>query len=196
MNYLAHAYLSFNHPEILAGNMISDFVKGRKKENYSPLIQKGIMLHREIDQFTDQHPATRDAKKHFSSFYRLYAGAFVDIVYDHFLANDLREFPDDQLMSFTRTTYSQLERFQDILPERFLIMLSHMKRQDWLYNYKYRWGIQKSFAGLVGRAVYMTDDVPAFEAFELHYEQLKECYTRFFPEVRKMAWTYFQSVTI
>ena len=31
MNYLAHAYLSFNDPEILVGNMISDFVKGKKK---------------------------------------------------------------------------------------------------------------------------------------------------------------------
>jgi acyl carrier protein phosphodiesterase len=35
MNYLAHAYLSFNEPEILTGNMISDFVKGKKKFEFS-----------------------------------------------------------------------------------------------------------------------------------------------------------------
>jgi hypothetical protein len=29
MNYLAHAYLSFNEPDILVGNLISDFVKGK-----------------------------------------------------------------------------------------------------------------------------------------------------------------------
>jgi acyl carrier protein phosphodiesterase len=29
MNYLAHAVLSFQQPDILTGNMISDFVKGR-----------------------------------------------------------------------------------------------------------------------------------------------------------------------
>ncbi len=34
MNYLAHAYLSFGDPDILAGNMISDFVKGKKKFDY------------------------------------------------------------------------------------------------------------------------------------------------------------------
>ena len=62
MNYLAHAYLSFNEPEILVGNMISDFVKGKKKFDYSPGVQKGIALHRAIDNFTDYHTATKAAK--------------------------------------------------------------------------------------------------------------------------------------
>ena len=62
MNYLAHAYFSFNHTDILTGNMISDFVKGKKKYDYPPGIQKGIALHREIDEFTDAHEATRLAK--------------------------------------------------------------------------------------------------------------------------------------
>jgi acyl carrier protein phosphodiesterase len=39
MNYLAHAYLSFNDPEILVGNMISDFVKGKKKFDFPLRIQ-------------------------------------------------------------------------------------------------------------------------------------------------------------
>lgn len=30
MNYLAHAVLSFDDPDILTGNIISDFVKGKK----------------------------------------------------------------------------------------------------------------------------------------------------------------------
>ena len=74
--------------------MISDFVKGKKKFDFSPLIQKGIALHRAIDDFTDFHPATYNAKSYFRKEYRLYSGAFVDIVYDHFLANDKKEFED------------------------------------------------------------------------------------------------------
>ena len=53
MNYLAHAYLSFGDPDILAGNMISDFVKGKKKYEYPDRIQMGITLHRKIDEYTD-----------------------------------------------------------------------------------------------------------------------------------------------
>ena len=88
MNYLAHAYLSFNDPEILTGNLISDFVKGKKKFDYPRGIQNGITLHRAIDNFTDTHETTRQAKEVFRPHYRLYAGAFVDVVYDHYLAND------------------------------------------------------------------------------------------------------------
>jgi acyl carrier protein phosphodiesterase len=84
MNYLAHAYLSFGHPGILTGNMISDFVKGKKKFDYPSEVQQGIALHRAIDQFTDTHEATREAKQVFRPAYRLYSGAFVDVVYDHY----------------------------------------------------------------------------------------------------------------
>ena len=62
MNFLAHAYLSFDHNDILVGNMISDFVKGNKKDLFSVNIQKGIVLHRAIDAFTDQHKATSSIK--------------------------------------------------------------------------------------------------------------------------------------
>src|ERR1700709_705966 len=92
MNYLAHAYLSFNDPEILIGNLISDFVKGKAKYDYPERILAGINLHRAIDNFTDTHDSTRIAKEVFRPYYRLYSGAFIDVVYDHFLATDATEF--------------------------------------------------------------------------------------------------------
>src|ERR1700744_5259410 len=92
MNYLAHAYLSFNQPEILVGNMISDFVKGKKRFDFNTTIQKGIALHRSIDTFTDDHAATKKAKEFLKPAVGLYAGAFIDVVYDHFLALDKNEF--------------------------------------------------------------------------------------------------------
>ena len=58
MNYLAHACLSFGNEDILVGNMISDFIKGKKKFDYPVAIQNGIMLHRMIDTFTDAHAVT------------------------------------------------------------------------------------------------------------------------------------------
>src|SRR5688500_8055429 len=117
MNYLAHAWLSFNEPEILVGNMISDFVKEKKKFTYSHAIQKGIALHRAIDQFTDDPIATQAAKLFFKPAYRLYAGAFVDVVYDHFLANDPNEFTfTDDLQKFSSNVYLTLENNFSQLP--------------------------------------------------------------------------------
>ena len=94
MNYLAHAYLSFEITDIMVGNMISDFVKGKQKLNYPFAIQQGITLHRAIDSFTDSHAVTRQAKSFFKESYGLYAGPLVDVAYDYFLANDPLRFPE------------------------------------------------------------------------------------------------------
>ena len=188
MNYLAHAYLSFDQPSILVGNMISDFVKGKKKFDYSADIQKGITLHRAIDEFTDTHPATQEAKQFFRPQYRLYAGAFIDVVYDHFLATDINQFPDaESLLCFSERTYTQLFDNFEVLPERFQKMLPYMKEQNWLYNYRFTHGIEKSFEGLVRRANYLTESKIAFKLFNENYVELKICYDNFFSELKNFA---------
>ncbi len=188
MNYLAHAYLSFNKPAILTGNIISDFVKGKAKFNYPTGIQKGIQLHREIDTFTDFHPVTARAKKIFQPNYRLYSGAFVDVVYDHFLACDSSQYTSfGGLEEFSMQVYHSLEKDFDLFPSRFQLMFPYMKLQNWLYNYRLREGIRKSFGGLAYRAAYLNESAIAFELFNQHYDELRSCYEEFFPEVKKFA---------
>lgn len=183
MNYLAHAYLSFHDPELLVGNMISDYVKGKKKFDYAPGIQKGIDLHRLIDTFTDDHVITKRAKEVFRPHYRLYAGAFVDVVYDHYLATDPTIFSNESLSRFAEQTYTMLEPFTTVFPERFGFMFPYMKEQNWLYNYRERWGTEKSLHGVVRRSAYLTESATAFRLFEEQYEELKDCYETFFPEL-------------
>ena len=196
MNLLAHAYLSFNDPGVLTGNMISDYVKKKKKFLYPAVVQKGISLHRAIDGFTDDHPATKEAKEFFRGSYRLYAGACMDVVYDHFLANDHNEFNDDYaLQAFALTVYKGLEQNKAYLPEKFAAMLPYMQSQNWLYNYRFRFGIEKSFEGLVRRSAYLTDSAPAFRVFEENYQDLEQCYRVFFPELKKMAVDWLQNFT-
>ena len=183
MNYLAHAYLSFRQPELLVGNMISDHVKGKKKFDYSTGIQKGIELHRLIDSFTDEHEATKEAKEIFRPHYRLYAGAFVDVVYDHYLAIDPTLFTKDSLEEFAADTYTMLEPYSAVFPERFARMFPYMKTQNWLFNYSNKWGIENSLHGVVRRATYLTESATAFSLFEENFNTLQHCYQAFFPEM-------------
>lgn len=193
MNLLAHAFLSFNEPGVLVGNMISDFVKGRKKFDYPAAIQKGISLHRSIDQFTDFHPATIMAKQYFRPVYRLYSGAFIDIVYDHFLATDNSQFKSDQaLQEFAQNTYVQLSAFNDIFPRNFKLLLPFMSLHNWLYNYQFRSGIRKSFEGMVRRAKYLEESDIAFSIFEKNYDELEACYLDFFPSLKEFAFKELQ----
>ncbi len=178
MNFLAHAYLSFEEPDLLLGNMISDFVRGKKKFDYPLTIQKGISLHRSIDTFTDCHPLTKEARKFFAEDYGLYSGAFVDIVFDHFLAKEL-----PALEEFAQRTYLMLESNIDHHPENFRDVFVSMKKYNWLYNYSQEYGIERSFSGLVYRAKYMHDSTRAFNLFLNHYDELGKIYSLFFPEL-------------
>ena len=187
MNFLAHAYLSFNYPEILVGNMISDFVKGSRKFDFSEGIQQGITLHRQIDTFTDNHTATKEAIAFLKPAVGMYAGAFIDVAYDHFLANDSNEFSDTSLQAMATNTYDVLNSFQTILPEKFQYMLPYMRSQNWLYNYKTISGTQSSFGGVVRRAKYLDSHEKVFEFFLSRYEEIQECYTVFFPAVKSFA---------
>lgn len=188
MNYLAHAYLSFGHPQILVGNMISDFVKGKSQYEYERKIGMGIRLHRSIDAFTDSHPATAAAKEFFRPAYRLYSGAIVDVLYDHFLANDTDCFADEaQLYRFSQEVYQTLAGSKAVLPLRFQQLLPYMQSQNWLYHYKDREGIAKSLQGLVRRAAYLSDAETAFLLFEKHFNELQACYDNFIEDVKSFT---------
>lgn len=188
MNYLAHAFLSFNQQDVLLGNMISDFVKGKKKYDYPSSIQVGIELHRAIDNFTDLHDSTKNMAAIFKPAYRLYGGAFADIVYDHFLANDTTQFASpDSLMEFTQSTYSQLSNNARYFPASFAAMFPYMRSQNWLYNYHQDWGIERSFAGLGRRAAYIPETATAYQLFLDNKDFFREQYDLFFRSVKIFA---------
>ena len=174
--------------------MISDFVKGKKKFDYPLPVRKGIALHRSIDRFTDEHKVTHEAKQVFRPIYRLYSGAFVDVVYDHFLATDPNEFTESSLLEFTKFVYGELEMQAQWLPERFAFMFPYMKEQNWLYNYRTIGGIEKSLGGVVRRASYLTDSQPAFKLFQQHYQLLGDCYRQFWTDLKKYAGDSFKKL--
>ena len=188
MNYLAHAFLSFNNRDILSGNIISDFVKGKTQYSYPEGIRKGIRLHRLIDEYTDRHQVIARAKTFFRPQYRLYSGAFIDVVYDHFLALDSAQFEQyGDLKKFSEIAYQQLELNIDLLPFPFQKMFIYMKTQNWLYNYQFKEGIRRSFNGIVSRSLYLKESDIAFEIFNNHYTELNNCYVEFFPGLKQFA---------
>jgi acyl carrier protein phosphodiesterase len=172
--------------------MISDFVKGRKKFDYPVTIQRGITLHRLIDEFTDAHEATKEAKQVFRPDYRLYSGAFVDVVYDHFLATDEAEFSEASLLEFSLTVYRWLDQQQRWFPEKFAMMFPYMKQHNWLYNYRTRWGTEKSMGGVVRRSVHLTESDTAFQLFEQHYQLLQDCFRHFWAFAKPFALEQFR----
>lgn len=186
MNFLAHSYLSFSE-EQLVGNMIADFVKNRDVARLPESIQKGIKLHRAIDTFTDVHPLIHEAKAPFRPLVRLYSGAFVDVAFDYFLANDTTEISQREWQEHSREVYAVLRRYEEFLPEVFKKVLDKMQQDDWLYNYRNEWGIDYSFRNVVNKAQFLDKTTNVFPAFLANKDFLREKYEIFFPEIKSFA---------
>ena len=186
MNFLAHSYLSFSE-EQLVGNMIADFVKNRDVARLPESIQKGIKLHRAIDTFTDAHPLIHEAKAPFRPLVRLYSGAFVDVAFDYFLANDTTENSQREWQEHSRRVYAVLRRYEEFLPEVFKKVLDKMQQDDWLYNYRNEWGIDYSFRNVVNKAQFLDKTTNVFPAFLANKDFLREKYEIFFPEIKSFA---------
>jgi len=133
MNYLGHLYLSGNNEEMLVGNFIGDYVKGKNAFKYADKIRDGILLHRQIDTFTDNHPKVREAKKLFRQEYGLYSGIIVDFMYDHFLANNWNNYSAMTLRTFAKQIHAILLSHFNHLPIRvqgFLPFLIQNRRLE------------------------------------------------------------------
>src|SRR6187200_947443 len=117
MNFLAHTYLSGNNEKLMIGNFIADFVKGKKKDDYPDEIRKGIELHRFIDFYTDHHDIVMNSIRRVHPRQEKYSGVVVDILYDHFLAANFKEFSDTPLQDYSNNTYGILKKNWDVLPE-------------------------------------------------------------------------------
>ena len=186
MNFLAHSYLSFSE-EQLVGNMIADFVKNIDVARLPESIQKGIKLHRAIDTFTDAHPLIHEAKAPFRPLVRLYSGAFVDVAFDYFLANDTTENSQREWQEHSQRVYAVLRRYEEFLPEVFKKVLDKMQQDDWLYNYRNEWGIEYSFRNVVNKAQFLDKTINVFPAFLANKDFLREKYEIFFPEIKSFA---------
>jgi acyl carrier protein phosphodiesterase len=191
MNFLAHAYLSFGTDAVLVGNVVSDFVKGKAWEIYPTGVQHGIRLHRMIDDFTDTHPVFRAARGYLAPAVGRYSGAFLDIIYDHFLATDPTRFTPEALADFAQHVYKVVEEWDGQLPTGFVQTFAYMKQQNWLYNYSLREGVARSLEGMVRRAHYLPAGAPVYALFERHYGALGDSYRTFFPELEAYTRKHF-----
>lgn len=185
MNYLAHAYLSFADSEIMAGNLVADFVRGKQIDDFPEAVQKGIRIHRLIDEYTDHHPVNLRARKFFEASVGRYSASFLDIAYDHFLSVGNTWEPGDGWLFFSMDCYRRMDEVLPLLPDRFQKLYSYMKSENWLYRYREMEFIRQSFERLSRRATYLADENPAFSDFQSGYSDIRIAFGEFFPELKQ-----------
>ncbi len=183
MNFLAHIYLSFDNDEITLGNFIADSIRGNKFNHLPEGIQKGIILHRAIDTFTDAHPTVRNSTKRLHQNYSHYSRVIVDIFYDHFLAVNWAQYSQIPLAVFVDRFYDLLEANFTILPEGTQRMMPYMMADNWLLNYAKMEGIAKVLNGMNRRTQHKSKMNLAILDLEVHYNEFQNEFSSFFEEL-------------
>jgi acyl carrier protein phosphodiesterase len=194
MNFLAHLYLSGDSDQVMLGNFIADFVKGQVAESYRRDIYRGILLHREIDFFTDRHRQFTESKRRLWSRHRHYSSVIVDIFYDHFLAKNWQEYSVTPLNYFACSVYSTMQRFDTLLPQKAKQVLPRMIADNWLVNYGKIEGISRAMQGMARRASFKSEMARAIDDLQKDYEKFENDFREFFPELASHAASYIHKL--
>ncbi len=183
MNFLAHIYLSGENDLVTLGNFIADGIKGKDYKKFSKDIQIGILLHRNIDTFTDAHKTVRKSTKRLHEKYGHYSGVIVDILYDHFLAKNWYNYSDIPLDVYVDTFYDSLEEHYNMLPLRIRKMMPFMIADNWLLSYASIDGISRVLDGMNRRTKNRSGMDEAVNELEEFYTDFEKEFTSFFDEL-------------
>tara|TARA_R110002073_G_scaffold138424_1_gene288017 strand:+ start:2050 stop:2652 length:603 start_codon:yes stop_codon:yes gene_type:complete len=183
MNFLAHIYLSGDSDLITIGNFMADGIKGKDYRKYNRELQIGILLHREIDTFTDAHETVRKSTKRLHEKYSHYSGVIVDILYDHFLAKNWSNYCNIPLDKYVEHFYGSLEVHFDVLPLRIKKMTPYMITNNWLLSYASINGIAKVLEGMNNRTHNRSQMNLAVNELVEFYDEFEMEFTSFFKEL-------------
>ncbi len=184
MNFLAHIHLSGDNEFIKIGNFMADGVRGKQYENFPIEIQKGILLHRAIDTFTDAHPVFRQSTKKLHSRYHHYAGVIVDMYYDHFLAKNWSNYHPENLIYYTNTFYQSLLENHSHLTTKTQKIVPYMMEYNWLVSYQTIPGMENIFTQMDYRTKNQSLMRFATEELLAHYDEFETEFSLFYNEVQ------------
>jgi acyl carrier protein phosphodiesterase len=183
MNFLAHIYLSGDDDQLKIGNFIADSVKGKGFIKFPERIQQGIVLHRAIDTFTDAHPIFRQSSQRLFPTYSHYSTVIVDILYDHFLAANWKNYSSRPLDAYVQEFYELLQDNIEILPKPVQRFLPYMINDNWLLDYATLEGIGRILSQMNRRTKYKSKMDLAVRELDLYYMDFEEEFKLFFKDL-------------
>lgn len=196
MNFLAHAFLSGDDPELLIGNFVADSIKGKTLADYPLRIRDGVALHRAIDDFTDNHPVVRESIVFLRPVFSKFSGVVLDIYFDHFLARNWSQWSEKELTDYALWVYKILIRRYLVLPPRSKRILPFMMAQNWLVGYANFRDLERVFRGMSRRSNFYSGMELAVIFLEENHAQLEKSFNAYFPALIQFSNTMIGQITL
>ncbi len=194
MNYLAHIFLSGNDLDVQVGNFMGDAIKGKQYEKFPVQIQKGILLHRYIDSFTDQHELVKQSKRRLSPQYGHYSGVLVDIFYDHFLSTNWHLYHTTSLSNFVSNFLKILQEKQKFLDSESRQRAAYLLKHNWLIKSQSIDGVAEVLQGMEAKIKYLVPLHLGVQDLQLNYKQLEADFLAFFPLLQTYSLDILQTL--
>lgn len=163
---------------------MADGIRGKDYLQFPSEVQKGILLHRFIDSFTDAHPTFRLSKHRLHDKYGHYAGVITDILYDHLLACRWEDYHPTPLELYADSFYALLHRNYELLTERTKKMFPYMKARNWLVSYASLEGLEMILFQMQHRTGHRVPMRESVIDLQEHYPKFEEEFQSFFEEIQ------------
>ena len=180
MNYLAHMvvgeWAGLDDRGAL-GNFMGDAVKGRDVESvWGQEVGRGIRLHRAIDDVSDRHEASREARALLRQTCGKWSGVVWDVLVDHILASDFDELAlgCGRLEDFVAQQEARLALQREAMPERSRRFFDAMVTHGWLAGYRNPETVQAVLAAMSRRRECAGPVALGWLAFEKDQNALEE----------------------
>lgn len=183
MNFLAHIFLSRHNEDWMIGNLIADFVGNRDLGNLSAGVREGVIMHRHIDTFTDNHPAVKNTVRKIAPDFYKYSPVVSDIFYDYLLIQNWEKYSVHDFDDFCHQAYTVMNERMGEIPQRLGVNLPQMIAHNWLKNYGTAEGLQFTFDRFSKRVTFEADFSNAAAILIQKVHELNEDFNLFFPEL-------------
>lgn len=185
MNYLAHIYLSGGCRALQVGNFIGDFVKGNSYLSLPKGVANGVVLHRSIDSFTDNHPLFKECVELLRPSFSRYSGVLVDIFFDYLLASKFKEYSGGKKLNlFAANFYLSTLLYYRWLPEKVKGFIFHFITTNRLGKYATLNGMLVTFQIIAHYKIESLNPTEVIASLIENESALRERFDPFFKELQ------------
>lgn len=196
MNFLGHAYIARNHPELIAGNFAGDSYKGRLDNFDLPKnIIDGVKLHRYIDDNTDHSVLILEAGHIFQdNGIKKIAYIATDLLLDHYLAREWIKFSSKDYELFIQAVYKFTEKYLDLLKPDFQGLFANLKEYGWFFDYPTENGMRLILEQFSNRIRFQNELPRCMDIYLEHQAQFDHLFSTFLIDINMRSVEFIEQL--
>lgn len=186
MNHFAHLVLSQPTVESTVGNLLGDFARGVDTGSLSAPVHAGLLNHRAVDRFTDNHPIVLEMRQSFSRRRRRFAGIALDIYFDHLLLQHWDRFERRPLDELISAFYQRMQDGQELMPGADMRRVTRrMVDYDWFGSYRELDAVAESLDRVASRIRFNNRFDNAIEELRRNQRLIEQGFLEFYPDLQR-----------